>query len=50
MPAYTYVCGNCSSEGVRTNVTIDTRDDQICETCGMILIRKIDRPGLIQIK
>jgi putative FmdB family regulatory protein len=50
MPSYTYSCLDCDSEAVRMHIAIDDRDNQICETCGKILTRKIDRPGMIQIK
>lgn len=39
MPNYDYTCLECDKTITRTNVKIDHRDDQVCESCGQILKR-----------
>lgn len=46
MPLYTYYCSACD-EGTEKIVSIDSRDSQMCESCGYRLVRNLDRPGMV---
>ena len=46
MPLYTYYCPACDT-GFELITSIDSRDNQMCESCGYKLIRNLDRPGMV---
>jgi len=46
MPLYTYYCPACDI-GSEMIVSINNRDNKMCESCGYKLVRALDRPGMV---
>jgi putative FmdB family regulatory protein len=46
VPLYTYYCPACDT-GFELITSIDSRDNQMCESCGYKLVRGLDRPGMV---
>lgn len=46
MPQYTQYCEDCESTIVKIS-SIAARDEQVCDTCGKPMRRKMDVPGMV---
>ena len=46
MPMYTYKCIECN-KSVEMLLKMDERDTAVCPDCNTLLVRNIDRPGLV---
>lgn len=46
MPLYTFYCKACDFD-IELITSISLRDSQTCEKCGYMLVRNIDRPGMV---
>jgi putative FmdB family regulatory protein len=46
MPIYTYRCDKCEIQ-VTKIISMDARDEQVCDGCKEKFKRMIDRPGLV---
>lgn len=46
MPTYTYSCDTCSLT-IEKIVKMEDRDNAVCDDCGNVLKRGLDRPGMV---
>lgn len=46
MPTYTYSCDTCNVT-VEKIIKMEDRDNAVCNDCGNVLRRGLDRPGMV---